>query len=125
MTLPEPEVRVTRYEVSCLPADHEDASLFTLVVQLCSHGRWAVMCGSTLHHDADGKRSHGVRWQDEREPVTDEEHASYHRAYEGWLDRFHFDEETALEVARRLAPSMRYRGYTVADALAKEASDAS
>ncbi len=120
--VPAVNVRATRYEVSCLPADHEDASLFTLVVHMCSHGRWAVSRG-LIHHDADGLRSAGVRWEDDREPVTSEEVASYRRAYEEWAERFHFDEETALEVARQLAPSMQYPGYTVADALSRTSPD--
>src|SRR5690606_407223 len=52
--VPEPTVRVTRYEVSCLPQDNINAHHFTITVEWRGDDRWAV-----LHHGfclgADGE----------------------------------------------------------------------
>jgi len=117
--MPEPQTRITRYEVSCVPERHIDASLFTMVVEYRGAGRWAVT-RSAAYHDANGNRSWGYDWENGREPVTDEERAACKAGRQKWLDRHRFDEQAALELARRLAPEIAYPGYTVADALAKE-----
>jgi hypothetical protein len=116
MNVPDSEVRAVRYQVSCLPETHEDASMFTVVVEYRGDGLWAVT-RSGAYYDADGNRSWGVVWEDGREPVTDDEMTSYAQAREGWLARYRFDEQSALDLAKRLAPAIAYRGYTVADAL--------
>lgn len=124
MAIPEPEVRVTRYEVSCLPRTHPDASLYMLVVVFRGDDGWSVLHrGAWL--DAEGARSYGWNWEDGREPATRQEQAAAEASQLAWLTRHHFDEATALELARRLAPTLRYRGKTVVDALARaEAPDA-
>lgn len=121
MTIPEPEVRVTRYEVSCLPEAHEDADLFTVAVEYRGGGRWAVT-RRTAYYDAEGNRSWGSEWPGGKEPVTEQEMAAAEQAHEEWLTRHRFDEKTALDLAKRLAPQIEYRGYTVAAALAAHAS---
>jgi hypothetical protein len=116
-----PEVRITRFQVSCLPETHPDADLFTLTVEYRGNGRWAVTKHGA-YFDADGNRSWGP--PGDKEPVTDEEIAEDNRVRDEWLDRHRFDEKAACALAGRLAPQLQYRGYTVADALAKqEASD--
>lgn len=116
----------TRYRVSCLPGDHIDAPVFTLVVEMRADEtgfRWAVTRNGVGYYDAEGGVSAGVRWPTEdgveREPVTDAEWDDYHRRYREWLDAHRFTEAQALGLARRLAPRLEYRGKTVADALAK------
>lgn len=122
MNVPEPEVRVTRYLVSCLPETHIDASLFTMIVEYRGSGRWAVE-RSGAYYDADWNRSWGP--PGDKEPVTAQERAAAEQAHQEWLTRFRFDEQAALELAKRLAPAIEYRGYTVADALARaEAANA-
>ena len=122
-TIPEPEVRAVRYEVSCLPETHPDADMFTLIVEYRGEGRWAVtQRGASFA--ADGNRSWGSEWPGDKEPATDEEIAAANQAHDNWLARHRFDEQTARALAGRLAPTLQYRGYTVADALAQEESDA-
>lgn len=120
--LPEPTVRVTRYEVSCLPEDLSDAYAgnFTITVEYRGGGLWGVSLGGHRKLGADGTWSWGYRWQGgDREPVTDEERADYERGREEWLRVHRFDEETALRLAREAAPHIKLRHFTVADALAR------
>jgi hypothetical protein len=119
----EPTVKPVKYRVSCVPEDGPDADLFTLCVEYREAGRWAVTNGSTRHYAADGTISFGFGW--DREPVTDEEIDAFERGRDEWLAAHRFDEETALRIAREQAPLMRYRTYTVQDALdkAKEPAD--
>lgn len=119
-TIPEPEIRATRYLVSCLPETHPDADLFTLAVEYCGDGRWAVRLRGA-YFDADGKRSWGP--PGDKEPVTDEEIAADNAARDDWLARHRFVEKTACALAGRLAPTLQYRGYAVADALARSAPE--
>jgi hypothetical protein len=72
-------------------------------------------------YDADGNRSWGSSWAGDKEPVTDDEMAAAEQAYQEWVARHRFDEQAAVALAERLAPEIEYRGYTVADALAKHA----
>lgn len=122
---PVPAVRVTRYEVSCLPRDHDDASIFTVIVEnVGNEDRWAVRHnGANL--SADGTKSWGYNWADGREPVTDEEHEQARAAHAEWIAAHRFDEQTAVAIATVYAPTISVAGrYSVADALAKEAADA-
>ena len=118
---PEPVERVTRYEVSCVPEDHDDADLFTVTVQYRGNGRWAVQRGEHRFLGADGTWSTTFGWN--REPVTDEEIAAFEAGYQAWLDAHRFDEETARRLAREAAPKLTIRGYTVADVLAEYAKE--
>jgi hypothetical protein len=115
MSAPEPIVKAVKYWVSCVPEDHQDASIFTLVVEYSHRHGWAVRDGARFVA-ADGTKSYTFGW--DREPITDEEIARFNAEYEAWLKVFRFaDEETALRVAREQAPKMRVLDYTVEDAL--------
>lgn len=120
--LPEPTVRVTRYEVSCLPEELSDAYAgnFTITVEYRGEGLWGVFHGEHRKLGADGTWSWGYRWQGgDREPVTDEERDDYERGRQEWLRAHRFDEETALRLAREAAPHIKLRHFTVADALSR------
>lgn len=125
--VPEPTVRVTRYEVSCLPEDLSDAwaGNFTVTVEYRGEGLWSVSQGEHRKLGADGTWSWGYRWQEgTREPVTDEERDDYERGRGEWLAAHRFDEETALRLAREAAPLLKIRDFTVADALAEAVAEA-
>jgi hypothetical protein len=102
VTIPEPEERVTRYEVSCIPRDDINATLFTVYVKQTGDGLWIA---------TDNKRC-------------------LNAAGEWVVDRsglyVRHDKETALRLAKAAAPGMTVNGWTVADALTRaEAPDAS
>jgi hypothetical protein len=119
--VPDPTVKPVKYRVSCVPEDGPDADLFTLCVEYREAGRWAVTNGSR-HYAADGTISFGFGW--DREPVTDAEIDAFERGHQAWLAVHRFDEDTALRIAREQAPLMRYRDYTVQDALDTAAESA-
>lgn len=123
--VPEPTVRVTRYEVSCLPGgqvDYAEGDMFTITVEYRGAGRWAVKNRGRIL-GADGTWSFGYDGPfSDREPITDEEHAALHAGQDAWRDAHRFDEETALRLAREQAPTLQIRGWTVADALARMAA---
>lgn len=126
MPTPEPSVKVTRYEVTCMPPDYPDADVFTVTVEWRGDDLWAVKRGA-VSYDAQGSRSWGYVWEDDREPVTDEEHASYRRGHDAWYDAHRFDLDTALEIAKKVAPLLSVNGWTaekvLADIAAREAVD--
>lgn len=97
------DIRVTRYAASCLPQDDVNADLFTLSIEERATGRWAVLRGGFCY-DAEGNR--------EYESIPSE------RADE-FKARFRHSLEDALEIARKVAPTMTVNGHTVADALAR------
>src|SRR5690606_3544758 len=100
--IPAPEVRVTSYEVSCLPEDNPRAQRFTITVAYRGHGLWAVTrFGDCLSVDGE--------WDYEPIPSkrTDE-----------WFTRHYFDLDTALRLAREHAPKLTDWGWTVVDILA-------
>jgi hypothetical protein len=100
VTIPEPEVRVTRYEVSCIPRDDINATLFTVYVKQTGDGLWIA---------TDNKRCLNAvgEWVVDRSG----RYVSH-------------DKDTALRLARAAAPGMTAYGHTVADALAqREATD--
>jgi hypothetical protein len=101
--VPEPAVRPTRYEVSCLPEDNINAHHFTILVEHRGGDRWAVKDGFyCLGTDGD--------WEYESIPSerTDE-----------WLATHRFDLDTALRLAKEAAPEMTANGWTVADVLSR------
>lgn len=119
---PEPIVKAVRYWVSSVPEDHPDASTFTLVVEYSCRRGWAVKSNVKFLAE-DGSMSYAFGW--DHEPATDAEREAFEREYGDWAVKHYFDEETALRIARENAPKLRYRDYTVADALAgREARDA-
>lgn len=103
--IPEPTVRPTRYVVSCFPLDHED-SHFDLSVEYRGRNLWAVVRLSSCL-GVDGTWSYGSI-PSERE--------------DEWLSSHRFDLVTALRLAKDAAPHITVNGYTIADALAMEAS---
>jgi hypothetical protein len=98
-----PEVRVTRYEVSCLPPDNTNARYFTITVEWRGGDRWAVCrLGECLGIGGD--------WDYESMPSN---------RTDSWLAAHRFDLETALRFAKVHAPRLTANGRTVADVLAK------
>lgn len=109
-------VKATRYTVSCLPEDHDAYTAFAVQVEYRGAGRWAVRHGGRWLRD-DGTWSTGYDGPfADREPVTDDDWATYHDAYRAWEERHRFDEATALRLARQAAPHIRVGPHTVADA---------
>lgn len=102
MPTPEPTVRVTRYEVTCLPPDDINTVACTVTVDWRGEDRWAVVHNGA-YFDINGNKSWGVHWEDGREPTNAEELASYARAHEAWLNAHRFDRDTALGIAREQA----------------------
>ncbi|MFF4417050.1 hypothetical protein ACFYY8_31400 [Streptosporangium sp. NPDC001559] len=102
MTDPEVFVRPTRYDVSCLPEDDINARPYTLTVEYRGRGLWAVMDGPYAY-DADGVKDYELR-PSEREG--------------DWVAKHRFDLDTALALAKKVAPLMTCNGHTVTEALA-------
>jgi hypothetical protein len=100
MTVPEPTVRTTRYEVSCLPEGGRNSRAFTITAEHRGRGQWVVTDG-VYPMRADGS------WD-----------------YE-FLKGDRFDLDTALALAKEHAPLMTVNGWTVQDALDKAAETAS
>jgi hypothetical protein len=93
--------RATRYEVSILPEDDINYSVFTITVQYRGNGRWAVQRGEHSCLGADGTWVQGVQ--------------EYDRG-EDWLFNHRFDLDTALHLARKAAPRISVNGHTALDA---------
>ncbi|MFI9507226.1 hypothetical protein [Nocardia sp. NPDC052566] len=99
----QPVVRATRFEVNCVPETDTGAWHFAVTVVYCRGGRWVVRDRDDRCYDFDGV----VSW-DYGSDAPDE-----------WLARYRFtDVEQALEVAKRVAPTITVNGVTVAEALA-------
>ncbi|MEU3160023.1 hypothetical protein ABZ753_21570 [Streptomyces griseoincarnatus] len=103
--IPYPTVQATGYVVSCLPEGHTDRWTFTVQVKYAGNDRWAVR-HSLRHYSVNGA------WEYEPDHDEDDE------AEAAWKQAHTFDHDTALRLARELAPTLTYRGYTVANALA-------
>ncbi len=101
MTVPEPSVITTRYEVSCLPADHAERHRFALTVERCRDGLWEVSNGGFVL-DFDGRGHFTSR------------------------PEYRTDLKTALARAKEGAPRIVVNGWTVervlADIAARESS---
>ena len=102
MSIPAPEVRATRYEVSCVPEDHETRRSLTVAVEYRGRGKWAVL-------DSPYCLSSAGEWDYELRPSEREDE---------WLAAHRFDLEAALELAKREAPLMQVNGWTVPRILA-------
>jgi hypothetical protein len=103
---PEPSVRVTRYEVSCLPEDNINHRYFKLHVEHRGSGHW-IVCQDGLPRLCLGRDG---TW--EYESAVDDE----------WIAMRTFDEETALALAREAAPDVTVNGYSVAHFLQRAAA---
>lgn len=98
--MPLPTVRVTRYEVSCLPPDHHHAADFTVTVECDEQGRWMVRRGAQV------LSQEGV-WVPEPGP--------FERTRE-WEQAHLFTEAEAVRLARVAVPNLR-AGDRTADAV--------
>lgn len=92
----EPAVIPIRYDVSCLPEGHPDRRHFTVQLRYCGEGQWAATDIFGDEYDENGEQ--GVYRSNPRR-------------------RFDFD--TALELAKRIAPELNVDGHSVADVLAR------
>lgn len=107
---PEPTVLPTAYVVSCLPLGHEDRLTYTINVVHRGDGLYAVK-RNLRFADANGAWEYEPGWPEDGSEADA-------LAEEKWLEEHRFDHDTALRLARELAPTLTYRGRTVADALA-------
>lgn len=95
-SIPAPEVRATRYEVSCVPRDDVNARAFTVHVMECWDGLWVV--------------TDGLRYLSLEGLWVVDPYGANHR----------YDKQTALTLATAAAPHMKtFDGHTVADAVAQ------
>lgn len=116
--LPEPTIQPTRYVISCLPEGHDDRWTYSLQAEYRGAGLWSVRYRGS-YMAADGSRSPGFAWSaGPDEPATQDEMDSFDNEQNEWLAAHRFDLDTALRLARQLAPTLTYCGRTVADALA-------
>lgn len=101
----QPTVEVTRYQVSCLPSDHPDAIHFTLTVERrdINPDRWAVL-RSGFCYDTKGRKKY--------EMIPSSRTDAFKRRYRHTL-------EDALEIAKRVAPTLTVMGHTVEDAFSR------
>lgn len=99
--VPEAVIRIAKYAVSCLPRAHRSYWHFTVWVVERAPNEWEVRADGTVH-DADGNPIWGPL------PLEDRE---------AWHARHRFDLDTAVEIAKKIAPTLTVNGYTVADAL--------
>jgi hypothetical protein len=115
--VPEPSVQTTGYTVSCLPEGHDDRWTYCVRVSYRGDGLWSVQCRGQFI-DLNGQRSPGFAWSGgPDEPATQAEMDDFDAEQEVWLAAHRFDHVTALRLAKELAPTLTYRGRTVADAL--------
>lgn len=101
MTVAEPTVRPTRYEVSLLPQTDINYPSYVVTVEYRGAGRWAV----TRHHhclSVDGT------WSWEALPSNRQDE---------WLAAHRFNQETALHLAREAVWHITVNGHTVHEAL--------
>jgi hypothetical protein len=110
--IPDPVVQPTGYVVSCLPEGHDDRWTFTIQVKYAGDGLFAVHHG-IRHYAADGTWEYEPGWLDD---------SSEDEAEAAWLKAHRFDHDEALRLARKLAPTLTYRGRSVADVLAAAAA---
>lgn len=93
----EPTVRATCYEVNVYPdLDSINASLFAVTVEHRGNDRWAVcLRGRVL-----GKRNN---WSWERNPSS---------RTDRWINAYRHDLDTALSLAKKIAPHITVNGMT-------------
>ncbi|MEU6709936.1 hypothetical protein ABZ897_00540 [Nonomuraea sp. NPDC046802] len=96
--MPAVEVRVSAYQVCCVPRDNINSRYFTIHVKEVRPGAWIAT-------DGFGCLTSTGEWVDDPSGL-------HHR----------HDEQTALRLARTAAPHVVVNGYTVADVLAAHSS---
>ena len=115
--VPDPIVQTTGYLISCLPEGHDDRWTYTVRVSYRGDGLWSVQCRGQ-YVDVNGQRLPGFSWSGcPNEPATQAEMDEFDAEQAEWLKAYRFDHVTALRIAKKLAPTLTYRGRTVADAL--------
>jgi hypothetical protein len=97
----EPRLTVTQYLVSCLPDGHYLVDTWAVKVEMREPGRWAVSNGSACFN-ADGVST--------PEPIPS-------GRSDDFKARYRFDLDTALDLARRVAPTIVINGLSSADVL--------
>jgi hypothetical protein len=117
--LPEVIVQPTRIVVSCLPEGHDDRSTYTVQIEYRGDGLWSVKRRGQFVA-ADGTTSPGFAWSlGPDEPATEDDMAAFDEEQAVWLAAHRFDYDTALRLAVEQAPTLTYRGRSVADVLAE------
>ncbi|MGW0577334.1 hypothetical protein ACWD25_15455 [Streptomyces sp. NPDC002920] len=102
-------VQPTAYVVSCLPEGHDERLTYTVNVVYRGAGLYAVK-RNLKFADAAGTWEYEPGWPEDGGQADAD-------AEEAWLAAHRFDHDTALKLARELAPTLTYRGRTVTDAL--------
>ncbi|GHD70389.1 hypothetical protein GCM10010317_077620 [Streptomyces mirabilis] len=101
--MPTPYVRPTRYIVNLLPDTAAEAHVFEITVEWRGADRWAVLRNGWCL-DSNGKWDYEMRTS-ERE--------------DDWISWHRFDLDTAIRLAKEVAPGVTVNGRTAADALAR------
>ena len=86
--IPEPTVRATCYDVTCLPPDNINAHVYTIKVEYRGHGKWAVL---------NGKRAYDATGDADWEPIPGERE-------DDWLATHRHTLAEAFAIAGRGAP---------------------
>lgn len=108
--IPEPTVLTTSQVVSCLPEGHDDRWTYTVQVKYRGNGRYTV-AHNLKFADANGQWEYAPGFPED--PDEDD-----FTAEEKWRQAHSFDHDTAIRLAKQLAPTLTYRGRTLADVLA-------
>jgi hypothetical protein len=91
----------TTHSVSCLPIDHDHAFEYTVLVEYAGHDKWAVR---------RFKRCYNAAGEADWESTSSERTAE-------WLAEFRHDFDTAMEIARKVAPTLRSNGVSVREVI--------
>jgi len=95
-------VQPTAYMVSLLPVDDINADLFAITVEWRGDNNWAVM-----RHRQCLNSEGEWDWEPNPSSRTDE-----------FIATHRFDRDTAIEMARKVAPTVMCNGITAAEAYA-------
>jgi len=93
------EAKATAYEINAYPYEDVNTSVYAIKVEYRGRDLWAVKHMSSCF-DADGRK--------EYESIPSERK-------DEWLARFRFDLDTALALARKVAPLVTVNGNTAGD----------
>lgn len=111
--VPQPTVLTTSQVVSCLPEGHDDRWTYTIQVKYRGSGLYTVS-HNLKFADADGNWEYQPGWPEDPDETD-------FTAEEKWRQAHSFDHDTAIQLAKELAPTLVYRGRTVAQAFAGDA----
>jgi hypothetical protein len=113
--VPEATVLPTNYVVSSLPIGHDVRLSYTLNVQYRGDGLYAVVWNVLKFYGLDGTWQYEPNWPEDGSEADAV-------AEETWLAAHRFDHDTALRLAGQVAPTLTYRGRSVADVLTEGGS---